>query len=183
MIDYSFLFYDRFEANENVRMWELVRQFEDRLDSHIERRLRAIVGCDEPLEAKLAYIKPILFTELFQPQAVRSQNVLHENREVKCWEDIKEHTRGRLSELFDSIWSDAKRRLDHAVFFYFWSRDCDQCESDHAYRFSSWYKAAQYITSFYDGLEGPGTCEPMDLQGYLSFEASFYDHRAAQYNY
>lgn len=188
MYDYSFLFYDRYEDGEdshNIRLWDLVRDFEDRLDSLIERKLResGYTADEMPLEDKLDDLAPEIFDELFKPRIVKAMNALIEGRAITCWEDLQPRRQERLQDLCSTIYASAVHRLKDAVFFYFWSRDCDQAESDQAYRFKSWYEASQYIVSFHDGLEGPGHCAPMDLSGYLAFEASFYDHRAAQYNY
>jgi hypothetical protein len=188
MFDYSFLFYDRYvdgEDSHNIRLWDLVSDFEDQLDSLMERKLResGYTAAEMPLEDKLDDLAPEIFDELFKPRIVTAMDALIEGREITCWEDLKPYKQERLKELCSTMYADAIRRLKNAVFFYFWSRDCDQAESDHAYRFSGWYKASEYIQSFYENLEGPGHCEPMDLTGYLAFEASFYDHRAAQYNY
>jgi len=69
------------------------------------------------------------------------------------------------------------------LYFKFWQRDCDQCESDRVLSFETWYEAADYIKDFHDWAEGPCSVNQMTAEQFANFQPEFRDHRAEQYNY
>ena len=69
------------------------------------------------------------------------------------------------------------------IYFKFWSRDCDQCESSRVESFDDWYEAADYLKGFYDNAEGPCSVEQVTSEQVATFQAETRDHRAEQYNY
>ena len=128
----------------------------------------------------------------FKPRALKGHKIIHNIDDTAdyypnggfSWSMIKPGAQMTLDTLFDDMFLEVERLIhENSVYFYSWSRDCDQCESDNITRFDSWYQAAQWITSFYDGLEGPGRVTQVTLNQYLTFEQSVRDRRAEQYNY
>jgi len=128
----------------------------------------------------------------FKPRALRGHKVIHGIDDSAdylpngkfTWSWIKPGAQHTLDALFDDMFLKVERLIhEESVWFYHKSRDCDQCESDGMHRFDSWYQAAQWITSFYEGLEGPGHVTQVTLKQYLTFTCSFRDYRAEQYNY
>lgn len=100
------------------------------------------------------------------------------------WDQIKPGAQMTLDLLFDDMFHKVDRLIhEQSVYFYHNSRDCDQSESDGVERFDTWYEAAQWITGFYDNLEGPGAVSQISLGSYLIFEPTTRDYRAEQYNY
>tara|TARA_R100001377_G_scaffold26345_1_gene14233 strand:+ start:52 stop:330 length:279 start_codon:yes stop_codon:yes gene_type:complete len=86
--------------------------------------------------------------------------------------------REQLKVLIDSL------AVDRKLAVYQWSRDCDQCEGDRMdlipatiVAYESWENNIQ------DNAEGPCVTRPVSIDCYHSFEASFRDRRAEQYNY
>ena len=84
----------------------------------------------------------------------------------------------KLQEVIDELKQDGKLAV------YCWSRDCDQCEGDSmdlipatVTAYQSWEDDKQYNS------EGPCRTYPVSMDDYNSFEASFRDLRAEQYNY
>lgn len=144
---------------------------------------------DGEYQAQTILSKHYLATNLkqhwFKPRALKGHKIIRGiNDSDFAWFDMKPNTHEVLAELFDAMLLKVERLIhEDSVYFYSWSRDCDQCESDNITRFDSWYDAAQWITSFYDGLEGPGHVTQVTLKQYLTFEQSVRDHRAEQYNY
>ena len=128
----------------------------------------------------------------FKPRALKGHKIIHNIDDTYdyaptggfTWSHIKPATLEKLAELFDDMFLEVERLIHQdGVYFYHKSRDCDQCESDGMHRFDSWYEAAQWITSFYEGLEGPGHVMQVTLNAYLTFEPTTRDYRAEQYNY
>ena len=86
--------------------------------------------------------------------------------------------RADLKATIESLQQDGKLAVYH------WSRDCDQCEGDSmrlipatVFAYSHWEER------MHDQAEGPCRTEPVSFDAYNSFEASFKDRRAEQYNY
>ena len=128
----------------------------------------------------------------FKPRALRSYKVIHGIDDSAdylpngkfTWSFIKPGAQNTLDVLFDDLFLKVEQLIhEESVWFYFKSIDCDQCESDGIKRFDSWYEAAQWITRFYDNLEGPGHVTQATLKQYLTFVCSSRDYRAEQYNY
>ncbi len=69
------------------------------------------------------------------------------------------------------------------VYYSFWSRDCDLCESTEARGFANEFEAQEYIDNFYDYAEGPCSHTRITGEQYKAFESSFYDRAAAQMGY
>ena len=125
-----------------------------------------------------------IFDFYLKPRAVASIAYLTDREDAGLtWDDLRPHAKRTYREVFDQWWADLNREIEQSIYFYFWSIDCDQCESDSVVRFKSWYSAAEYIKDFYDGAEGRCSVEQMDLQGYINYQPYRRDHRAEQYNY
>jgi len=125
-----------------------------------------------------------IFDFYMKPRAVASIAYMSEREDQGLtWEDLNKHAKRTYREVFDQWWAGLHREINESIYFYFWSIDCDQCESDSVVRFKSWYSAAEYIKDFYDGAEGRCSVQQMDLQGYINYQPYRRDHRAEQYNY
>ena len=138
----------------------------------------------EETDATKRLLKGTLRLEWFNPRAVRSHKWIHEiDDDSYTIENMRAPKRKALTELFDWMFQRLDQEFKDGIYFYCWSRDCDQCESDNIYRFKHWLEAAEWIQSFYDGLEGPGHVEPTTFKHYITFQQEFRDRRAEQYNY
>lgn len=125
-----------------------------------------------------------VFDLFLKPRAVASLEYMHERETgTLTWETMTNHARKTYREVFDRWWQEINDTIDNSIYFYFWSRDCDQCESDRVVRFTSWFTASEYIVSFYDGAEGPCSVAQVDLKAYLHHTPETRDRRAEQYNY
>jgi len=109
-------------------------------------------------------IKLALKRDWFIPRAVECHKYLHDIDDSWdhsfprkfTWADMKDSTRKRLAEVFDEMFRQVEREFhENSVYFYFWSRDCDQVEVAQVLRFENWYEASQSIISHYDDAEGP----------------------------
>lgn len=60
--------------------------------------------------------------------------------------------------------------LKNSIFFYYWARDCDLCESEGCQVFSNWYEAAEWIQGFYDSAEGPQQLKQMTYEQWRVFD-------------
>ena len=77
-----------------------------------------------------------------------------------------------------------ENNLRESIFFYYWSRDCDQCEVEGAQIFNSWGTAAQWIVDFYSRAEGPANVSPMTYEQWARFSpAPLRDRIAEKENY
>lgn len=56
------------------------------------------------------------------------------------------------------------------VYYAFWARDCDLCESAYAYSFANEFEAGEYIDAFFDGAEGPSTCTKISKDEFDRYE-------------
>lgn len=84
----------------------------------------------------------------------------------------------KLQEVIDELKQDGKLAV------YCWSRDCDQCEGDSMDLIPATVTAYQsWEERVHDQAEGPCRTCPVSMDDYNSFEASFRDLRAEQYNY
>jgi hypothetical protein len=147
-------------------------------------------GEKDETEETLRLVKGRIRRGWFYPRALASHKWMHEidastdpGAPKYSYYDIKPRTRQSLGELFDWMFQRLDQEFKDGVYFYCWSRDCDQCESDDVCRFKHWLEAAEWIQSFYDGLEGPGHVQPTTFKHYIHFEQEFRDRRAEQYNY
>jgi len=60
-----------------------------------------------------------------------------------------------------------KRTIYKPVYFEYWSRDCDMCESSGVDVFYGSKKAYEaYLNNFYEGLEGPGSMNIIPKEEY-----------------
>lgn len=166
------------------------------INEYLKEWKRGHVQSDGTVEPQTVTSKNQLHSRLslywFKPRALKSYKIIHSIDDTAdyypnggfSWSMIKPGAQMTLDTLFDDMFHKVDRLIhEESVYFYHTSRDCDQCESDGVERFNTWYEAAQWITSFYDGLEGPGHVTQVSLNSYLLFEQSVRDHRAEQYNY
>jgi len=182
------------EANEDKSFAEMHTAYDDLWNDFTREYLRTYrtVHADskEETEETMRLVRGRVRRGWFYPRALASHKWMHEiddSTDVGApkysYYDIKPLKRQSLTELFDWMFQRLDQEFKDGIYFYSWSRDCDQCESDDIHRFTHWVQAAEWIQSFYDGLEGPGYVQPTTFKHYIAFEREVRDRRAEQYNY
>jgi hypothetical protein len=73
-----------------------------------------------------------------------------------------------------------ERALRESIFFYYWARDCDLCESEGCQVFHDWHEASEWIQGFYDSAEGPQELHQMTYEQWRVFQASPVRDRALE---
>jgi len=63
-----------------------------------------------------------------------------------------------------------EKTLRESIFFYYWSRDCDLCESEGSHKFRDWYSAAEWIHGFGESAEGPQSLHQMTYEQWRVFQ-------------
>jgi len=186
------------EANEDKSFAEMQSEF-NRLWSNFKgeylrvyRRVHIAENGDlkDETEQTLRLVRGQLRRGWFYPRALASHKWMHEiddSTDVGApkysYYDIKPLKRKSLEELYNWMFQRVNTEFKDGIYFYSWSRDCDQCESDDIHHFEHWVQAADWIQSFHDGLEGPGHVELTSFKHYITFEREVRDRRAEQYNY
>ena len=64
-----------------------------------------------------------------------------------------------------------EKKLKQSIFFYYWARDCDLCETEGSRVFHDWYQAAEWINGFGESAEGPQHLSQMTYEQWRVFQA------------
>jgi len=62
-----------------------------------------------------------------------------------------------------------EQALRNSIFFYYWLRDCDLCESEGVQVFRDWFEAAEWIHGFGESAEGPQHLEQVAYEYWQTF--------------
>jgi hypothetical protein len=94
------------------------------------------------------------------------------------------HSNDVWHELFMGVFKQyefyRERALRESIFFYYWARDCDLCESEGCQVFHDWHEASEWIQGFYESAEGPQELHQMTYEQWRVFQASPVRDRALE---